>query len=200
MRTVKHFKILPPKRKHLINFNFSFHLAGRIVGAVCAMTGILVIAMPIPIIVNNFTRQYQRLKPACKFWEDFQEVEEGQSSGLTGEDSRGNSVIGLYSSSDFPDHNKNNTDGGDRNNVTMLNNHRPSISHHHNNCINHHDVPDIKFDMQHHSGDDDVGSFSNKSPIPDIENIDLEIGNHFNSYHHDGQQTKESDNLVHTTL
>ena len=39
------------------------------------MTGILVIAMPIPIIVNNFTRHYQRLKPVSKYWEEFQDRE-----------------------------------------------------------------------------------------------------------------------------
>ena len=49
-----------------------FPIAGRLVGAVCAMTGILVIAMPIPIIVNNFTRQYQRLKPVSKYWSEFE--------------------------------------------------------------------------------------------------------------------------------
>ncbi|XP_057306017.1 shaker-related potassium channel tsha2-like isoform X1 [Hydractinia symbiolongicarpus] len=52
--------------------------AGRLIGAVCAMTGILVIAMPIPIIVNNFTRQYQRLKPVSRFWLEFQEREKQQ--------------------------------------------------------------------------------------------------------------------------
>ena len=39
------------------------------------MTGILVIAMPIPIIVNNFTRHYQRLKPVSKYWEESQNRE-----------------------------------------------------------------------------------------------------------------------------
>jgi len=62
--------------------------AGRMVGAICAMTGILVIAMPIPIIVNNFTRHYQRLKPVSKYWSEFQEREKSASVAKP--------VLGLY--------------------------------------------------------------------------------------------------------
>eukprot|EP00794_Sanderia_malayensis_P005694 gene5694-6395_t len=51
-------------------------VVGRLVGAACAMCGILVIAMPIPIIVNNFTRQYSRLEPVSKFWKRVREEEE----------------------------------------------------------------------------------------------------------------------------
>ena len=58
------------------------------------MLGILVIAMPIPIIVNSFTRQYQRLKPASKYWEDFQEP----SNNLLANNNA--QIIGLYDYSD----------------------------------------------------------------------------------------------------
>ena len=74
----------------------NFALAGRLVGAVCAMTGILVIAMPIPIIVNNFTRQYQRLKPVSKFWEESQLRKQ---SGTKDENS--DVCIGLYNAVDL---------------------------------------------------------------------------------------------------
>ena len=37
------------------------------------MCGILVIAMPIPIIVNNFTKHYSRLRPVSKYWSKIEE-------------------------------------------------------------------------------------------------------------------------------
>ena len=42
------------------------------------MCGILVIAMPIPIIVNNFTLQYSRLEPVSKYWVQIKREEQEQ--------------------------------------------------------------------------------------------------------------------------
>jgi len=39
---------------------------GKIVGSVCSLSGVLVIALPVPVIVSNFSRIYHQNQRADK--------------------------------------------------------------------------------------------------------------------------------------
>lgn len=71
---------LTPKNKRVnkaVNYehdNFFFRygdmvpetIAGKIVGGVCSLSGVLVIALPVPVIVSNFSRIYHQNQRADK--------------------------------------------------------------------------------------------------------------------------------------
>ncbi|ODN05645.1 Potassium voltage-gated channel protein Shal, partial [Orchesella cincta] len=41
-------------------------IAGKVVGGVCSLSGVLVIALPVPVIVSNFSRIYHQNQRADK--------------------------------------------------------------------------------------------------------------------------------------
>lgn len=41
-------------------------IAGKVVGGVCSLSGVLVIALPVPVIVSNFSRIYHQSQRADK--------------------------------------------------------------------------------------------------------------------------------------
>lgn len=41
-------------------------IMGRVVGGVCSLSGVLVIALPVPVIVSNFSRIYSQNQRADK--------------------------------------------------------------------------------------------------------------------------------------
>lgn len=40
--------------------------AGKIIGGICSLSGVLVIALPVPVIVSNFSRIYHQSQRADK--------------------------------------------------------------------------------------------------------------------------------------
>lgn len=52
-------------------------IVGKIVGSVCSLSGVLVIALPVPVIVSNFSRIYHQNQRSDK--RKAQKVEEAPS-------------------------------------------------------------------------------------------------------------------------
>jgi hypothetical protein len=73
---------------------------GKVIGAICALTGVLTIALPVPIIVSNFTYFYQRQLEDNE--RQYQARQRAQASQLGNDKNQG-----MYDDNDRgPDHNE----------------------------------------------------------------------------------------------
>lgn len=61
-------------------------IAGKIFGSICSLSGVLVIALPVPVIVSNFSRIYHQNQRADK--RRAQQVRGGRG-GARGQGERG---------------------------------------------------------------------------------------------------------------
>ena len=52
---------------------------GMFVGAMCAMAGVLVVALPVPVIVSNFAMYYSHTQVSCFFCSLFLALNYGES-------------------------------------------------------------------------------------------------------------------------
>lgn len=55
-------------------------IAGKIFGSICSLSGVLVIALPVPVIVSNFSRIYHQNQRADKRRAQKVQVCEAQNS------------------------------------------------------------------------------------------------------------------------
>lgn len=64
-------------------------IAGKIFGSICSLSGVLVIALPVPVIVSNFSRIYHQNQRADKRRAQKVSLRPGKGAGSTREGALG---------------------------------------------------------------------------------------------------------------